>query len=132
MTAKIFQVFACRQLGLDESVLHADYNVDCSATMALRWGGGGFLVLLWPIGLPTSLFFAIHRVRQKILDEDEDTLQLFAFVIGGYNKEHWYWEVIELGRKLILAGLIGLVCRHLLTLHLAATTTTPPTPGLLL
>jgi Ca2+-binding EF-hand superfamily protein len=74
MTAKIFQVFACRQVGLDESVLHADYNVDCSATMALRWGGGGFLVLLWPIGLPTGLFFAIHRVRQKILDEDEDTL----------------------------------------------------------
>jgi hypothetical protein len=53
MTAKIFQVFGCRELGLDESILHADYNVDCNATMLLRWAGGGFLVLLWPIGLPT-------------------------------------------------------------------------------
>jgi len=110
MTAKIFQVFGCRELGLDESILHADYNLDCNATMLLRWAGGGFLVLLWPIGLPTTLFFAMYRNRQNILEEDEDTIQVYDFVLGDYNKEHWYWEVVELGRKLILGGLIGLVC----------------------
>ena len=110
MTAKIFQVFGCRELGLDESILHADYNLDCNSTMAPRWAGGGFLVLLWPIGLPATLFFAMYRNRQKILEEDEDTIQVYDFVLGDYNKEHWYWEVVELGRKLILGGLIGLVC----------------------
>jgi hypothetical protein len=79
---------------------------------------------------------------------DKDTLQTFEFVLGDYDKNHWYWEVnemqshsievaerlvnatgdilarilpmrsslctlqvVELGRKLILSGLIGLVGR---------------------
>jgi hypothetical protein len=109
VTAKIFQAFACRDLGLGESVLHVDYTIDCNETALLRWVGGGALVLLWPIGLPTTLFVAMHRVREKILDDDEDTVKVYDFVLGDYNKEHWYWEVVELGRKLILAGLIGLV-----------------------
>ena len=122
MTAKIFQVFGCRELGLDESILHADYNVDCSATMLLRWAGGGFLVLLWPIGLPAALFFAMYGNRQSIMEEDEDTIQAYDFVLGDYNKEHWYWEVVELGRKLILGGLIGLVCGRPVAVTTAAFT----------
>jgi hypothetical protein len=77
--------------------------------MGLRWVGGGFLVLLWPIGLPAGLFFAMYRVRGKIQDDDEDTICVFDFVLGDYKKDCWYWEVVELCRKLILAGLIGLV-----------------------
>jgi predicted outer membrane repeat protein len=93
MTAKIFQVFACRELGLGDSILHADYNVDCNSTMALRWIGGNLLVLIWPIGLPACLFFFMYKVRHKIMADDEDTVRQFEFVLDDYNKEHWYWEV---------------------------------------
>jgi Ca2+-binding EF-hand superfamily protein len=44
LTANIFEVFMCRELGLNESVLHIDYTVDCEATAALRWAIGGVLV----------------------------------------------------------------------------------------
>jgi hypothetical protein len=36
---------------------------------------------------------------------------MFDFVLGDYNKEHWYWEIVEFGRKLLLSGLMGLVGR---------------------
>ena len=35
----------------------------------------------------------------------------FDFIIGDYQPEYYYWEVIELMRKLALSGLIGLVGR---------------------
>lgn len=38
-------------------------------------------------------------------------LQKFEFVLGDYKQECWYWEGVELGRKLLLTGLIGLVQR---------------------
>ena len=98
LTNKIFDVFLCRELGpntVPASVLHADYAVDCNSTMTLRWIGGNFLVLLWPIGLPACLFFFMHKARHKIMADDEDTVRHFDFVLGDYNKEHWYWEVNE-------------------------------------
>ena len=27
---------------------------------------------------------------------DKDTLQTFEFVLGDYDKNHWYWEVNEM------------------------------------
>jgi hypothetical protein len=50
-------------------------------------------VLLWPIGLPACLFFFMYKARHKIMMDDEDTVRQFEFVLGDYNKEHWYWEV---------------------------------------
>ena len=96
LTNKIFDIFLCRELGpntVPASVLHADYTVDCEVTATLRYLGGGALVLLWPVGLPAGLFFAMHARRAKIIAGDEATLRTFAFVLGDYKPTHWYWEV---------------------------------------
>jgi hypothetical protein len=69
------------------------------------------LMIVWSFGLPAFLFFSMYRVRVLIADDDEDTLAKFDFVLGDYKKTHWYWEVVELSRKLILSGLIGLFGR---------------------
>ena len=96
LTNKIFDAFLCRDLGPNtspSSVLHADYTVDCEATATLRFLGAGALVLLWSIGMPAGLFFAMYKRRAKILAGDESTLRTFAFVLGDYKPSHWYWEV---------------------------------------
>ena len=96
LTNKIFDIFLCRELGPNTSpasVLHVDYTVDCEATAALRYLGGGTLVLLWPMGLPAGLFCAMYTRRAKILIGDEATLRTFAFVLGDYKPALWYWEV---------------------------------------
>eukprot|EP01045_Picozoa_sp_COSAG04_P005364 COSAG04_NODE_248_length_18898_cov_16.838715_8_plen_63_part_00 len=38
------------------------------------------LTLLWPIGVPGVLFYAMFKVRKEIMEEDQDTLQKFDFV----------------------------------------------------
>jgi hypothetical protein len=136
LTNKIFDIFLCRNLGpntVPASVLQLDYTIDCDETATLRYLGGGALVLLWPVGLPAGLFYAMHKHRAKILIGDEATLRTFAFVLGDYKPTHWYWEVstivdsalsqpkapsfkrvlqvVELSRKLIMSGLLGLVGR---------------------
>ena len=39
---------------------------------------------------------------------------------GDYKREYWYWEVVELSRKLILSGLIGLFGRGTIAQTFAA------------
>jgi hypothetical protein len=113
MTNKIFDGLICRDLGGDPAitVLEVDYTIDCAETSALRWTMGAILIAVWPIGVPAVLLWRMYRVKDKILAEDTNTLKQFHFVLGDYKTEYWYWEVVELGRKLILSGLIGLFGR---------------------
>mgnify|MGYP003329115687 CR=1 FL=1 len=53
----------------------------------------------------------MYQVRSEIQQGEKNTLQKFDFVLCDYETEHWYWEFVERIRKLILAGLIGLVGR---------------------
>eukprot|EP01051_Picozoa_sp_SAG22_P005755 SAG22_NODE_353_length_11812_cov_58.910783_4_plen_1161_part_00 len=115
MTSKIFQAFWCRELVNGESLLIADYRVQCTVDgsfvgdYTLLFLFCNVLVVLWPIGLPAILFYLMQRQKEDILAGDEDTCRKFDFVIGDYKPEYWYWEVIEYGRKLVLSGLIGVI-----------------------
>merc|ERR1711865_1323040 len=46
-----------------------------------------------------------------IMEGDEEIHKEFSFVLDDYKTTHWYWEVVELIRKLILSGLIGVFGR---------------------
>ena len=114
LTNKVFEIFLCRDLGPDTSprhVLHTDYDIDCDETSTLRWTLGPALVLLWPIGVPTVLFCLMFRVRTNILAGDEDATGMFNFLIGDFKPKYWFWEVVELFRKLLLSGILSLVGR---------------------
>jgi hypothetical protein len=91
LTNKIFEAFACRDLGPGLSVLQADYTVDCgSDEYAALFAFCSALVVLWPVGMPVALFVAMFRVRAKIKTGDKDTLETFGFVLGDYDSDHWY------------------------------------------
>jgi hypothetical protein len=111
LTNKVFECFMCRNLG-DVWVLHTDYSVQCYTT---SWYGMAFvcgiLVILWPIGLPAFLFYRMKKQLHLIRKEDEDTLRFWDFALGDYDIDHWYWECVELSRKMIMAGLLGLLGR---------------------
>eukprot|EP01046_Picozoa_sp_COSAG06_P051942 COSAG06_NODE_8599_length_2118_cov_45.241768_2_plen_262_part_00 len=114
LTNKVFEIYLCRHLGPDtypRYVLHTDYGIDCDDTNTLRWTLGLALVLLWPIGVPTVLFCLMFRARTKIISKDEDATGMFNFLIGDFKPEYWFWEVVELFRKLLLSGILSLVGR---------------------
>ena len=114
LTNKVFEIFLCRDLGPDtypRYILHTDYDIDCDETAILRWTLGPALVLLWPIGVPTVLFYLMFRVRANIIAGDEDATGMFNFLIGDFKPKYWFWEVVELFRKLLLTGILSLVGR---------------------
>jgi hypothetical protein len=114
LTSKIFDIFLCRDLGpgaTPQSVLHADYGVDCDDTSVVRNGMGVLLVGIWPIGVPAALLISMLQYREAIVAQDEAALRMFQFVIADYKLEYWYWEVVELARKLLLSGLIVVLGR---------------------
>merc|ERR1711871_1312371 len=89
--------------------LYVDYSIDCgSAEYTALLSICVALVVIWPVGLPAGLLYAMWREKTDIMNEDEDTLQKFSFVLGDYDTQHWYWEVVELSRKLIMSGLLSL------------------------
>eukprot|EP01052_Picozoa_sp_SAG31_P017485 SAG31_NODE_1197_length_9441_cov_5.823592_2_plen_916_part_00 len=117
VTSKIFEAFHCREIGPGVEVLIVDHTIECQAggeitvEYAAISGLASILVLAWPVGMPALLGFFLWRSKEKIHANDEDTLKLFDFVIGSYTQKHWYWELVELARKLVLAGLVGLLGR---------------------
>jgi hypothetical protein len=123
LTNKIFEAFVCRDLGHGLSLLINDYTIDCASDW--YWGVVyplcSMLVVAWPIGLPAMLFFVMYRARNKIKQDDPDTIMQFAFVIGDYKKDYYYWEVVELSRKLMLSGLLGFVRRGSVAQSVAGT-----------
>jgi hypothetical protein len=116
-TNNIFEAFHCREIGPGVAVLIVDHTVLCQdgGAITVEYAAissfASLCVLAWPIGMPALLFFFMWRARPKIFAGDEDTLKLFDFVIGDYTAQCWYWELVELGRKLVLAGLIGMLGR---------------------
>eukprot|EP01046_Picozoa_sp_COSAG06_P031452 COSAG06_NODE_3065_length_5901_cov_5.700965_2_plen_1264_part_00 len=122
LTNKIFEGLICRDLGGEplSSVLEVDYSIDCEEDKALRYVRQLLLVVIWPIGLPAMLFLWMYHAKDLILAEDEDTLQKFDFVLGDYKRGFWFWEVVELSRKLILSGLIGIFGRGTIAQSFAA------------
>ena len=75
------QGFACRQIGEGESILDADYAMDCeSSDYTFLFFACFALTLLWPIGVPGFLFYNMYKARKQIMEEDRDTLQKFDFV----------------------------------------------------
>eukprot|EP01051_Picozoa_sp_SAG22_P013865 SAG22_NODE_1610_length_4002_cov_2.012298_1_plen_530_part_00 len=117
ITSKIFEAFHCQQIGPDESILISDHTIHCtlggSLTVEYISLNSFVLVLVfaWPIGVPTFLALTMWQAQDKIARKDPETMKMFDFVIGTYKDEAWYWEVVEFGRKLILAGLIGFLGR---------------------
>jgi hypothetical protein len=88
-------------------VLEADYSIDCNSN-----GYASFFLfavavtILIPIGVPVGAYLLMHKHKAAILAEDEDVLHEFDGLLGDFKPTFYYWEVIELLRKLILAGLI--------------------------
>ena len=75
------QGFTCRKIGDGESILGADYAMDCqSSDYDFLFFACFALTLLWPIGVPAFLFYNMFKVRKEIMEGDKDTLQKFDFV----------------------------------------------------
>jgi hypothetical protein len=122
MTQSFFQHFNCRQLSPDLSVLSRDYDEICYAT--LRWkvlaAVAIFGMIFVSIGVPIGMFIWMRRVMStkiravrsgdvKRVTAYRDFDRKFRFMAGEFRPEAYYAECVDLLRKLIMTGALGLI-----------------------
>eukprot|EP01047_Picozoa_sp_COSAG01_P034839 COSAG01_NODE_2637_length_7327_cov_89.736718_4_plen_372_part_00 len=100
----IFQTFDCRDLG-SAAWLALDYQVSCDneeyATLADTAVIG---VLVYPVGVPLFTAAFLVKNRHGIRQQDPKVCNRLAFLIGDYKPHVYYWDCIDMLRKVLLTG----------------------------
>ena len=106
----VFKMLSCRTLGLDgESVNRFDYSVDCNS------GGHAFMtflawvfMLVYAIGIPYMYLRELWAVRAELQLPVDPEAELpaakkkFAFLVGSYSPDCYWFEIAEFGRKFVI------------------------------
>jgi len=115
---------ACRELCRDEKeefcakYLKADYSIQCHDSRYNQLVIVAYISTAYIIALPAATFIALWRKRKVILattnpettQDEESGVEIISglrFLFDNYNPRTWYWELVEMSRKVILtSGLI--------------------------
>uniref|UniRef100_A0A7S4F8J4 Uncharacterized protein n=1 Tax=Chrysotila carterae TaxID=13221 RepID=A0A7S4F8J4_CHRCT len=117
-STRVFKTFLCDSFVFEDgdaandykpvyrSYLHDDYSLDCSSSEYRRSRNWAYaLIALWPAGIPFfySLFLGLNR--KAIYDRKPNELsRSIGFLHRDYKTQLFWWEAIELLRKLTLTG----------------------------
>jgi len=114
--------FACRQLCRDQNeeicdaYLKVDYSVKCQGAKYNYLLTVAYIATAYIFALPTVSFIALWRKRRTILTAaDSDTgpgtemITGLRFLFENYQTRSWYWELVEISRKVILTSALTLV-----------------------
>ena len=112
--------FACRKLCRDEEeelcdeYLKADYSVQCQVAKYHNFLIVAYISTAYVLALPAASFIALWRKRRAILTTNDghtsqgtEMITGLCFLFENYKPSRWYWELVEMSRKVILTcGLI--------------------------
>ena len=119
VTAVAFDAYPCYSFA-DEDVderrwLKIDVEVECDSAEheSIRWNARAALIL-YPIGLLVLIGSLLMAARKDILSLRKTTLSTAtAFLHKDYEPHMFWWELVEMGRKLILVGFMIIVPAYL-------------------
>ena len=114
---------ACQKLCRDEKekacsyYMKADYSIRCQGTSYNHWLILAYVSSAYIFVLPLSSFIVLWRQRRFVVTAGSDLsqdsgsgieiLSGLCFLFKNYNHCTWYWELVEMSRKVILtSGLI--------------------------
>ncbi|XP_078375842.1 uncharacterized protein LOC144659297 [Oculina patagonica] len=117
---------ACQKLCRDEKeelcskYMKADYSIQCQGTKYGHWLIVAYISSAYIFALPASSFIALWRQRIAIItviqtdgfqdpDSGMEMISGLRFLFENYKHNSWYWELVEMSRKVILTSGIILV-----------------------
>ena len=117
---------ACRKLCTDKdekvcpTYLKADYSVRCHESKYNNVVIVAYISAAYIIALPAATFVTLWRQRRAILvteetaasqneDSGTEVITGLRFLFESYKPSAWYWELIEMSRKVIVTSLLILV-----------------------
>ena len=109
VTNVAFAAFPCYDLD-SGSWLRADVAIKCgSAEHTEAMSLAVVAILLYPIGLLLTSFILLLRAREAIRSKETTPLsKAIAFLWREFKPEYFWWECIELLKRVVLVGLMQL------------------------
>ena len=121
-TATVLPI-ACRKICQEEDqlcvkYLKADYSIQCHGSNYNNLVTVAYISVAYITALPLATFIALWRHRRALLaTADEETFKVprpsaemitgLRFLFENYKAPAWYWELVEMSRKVIVtSGLI--------------------------
>ena len=119
-TASVLQL-ACRKVCRDKNeelcneYLKADYSLKCQGSTYNHLLIVAYISTAYILTLPVASFIALWRHRRAMPTKADgdgsgvgtELVEGLRFLFGNYKPHTWYWELIEMSRKVILtSGLI--------------------------
>lgn len=98
-----------------KSFLKADYSIQCNTPKHNIFGIMSTASLLYCIGFPLVLYMILRQQKSNIqnqasLQEDSNViLSSVKFLYENYSPKCWFWEIVELGRKMIFSTILILM-----------------------
>ena len=87
------------------SLLKADYSIHCLTDRHDIFWHIAAAFALYPVFFPLLLLIPIYKYREANPDEKEITFGLRVF-FENYKEKYWFWEIVEMYRKLMLISFI--------------------------
>ena len=102
---RIFRLFKCRTVGA-EAYLEADFSVVCwKEQHTIAVAVASLCILVYVVGIPAMSVYLLYKRKDRL--NDPKTVNLFGSLYLAYERPYWYWEAVEMLKKMVLAG--GLV-----------------------
>ena len=114
-STRIFKAFLCDPIdygaGVTKRYLHADLALSCDSDeyTVTQIIAGGF-ILVWPLGV-VALYAVLLWLSREALRTGRHTplSKAIAFLSGDYKRSTYWWEPLEMCRKLTLTGWVLLL-----------------------
>lgn len=119
---------ACQKLCRDEKeeycsyYMKADYSIQCQGTRYNHWLIMAYVSAAYSFVLPLSSFVVLWRERRSavvavaagadLFQDPRSGMEIISglcFLFENYNHGSWYWELVEVSRKVILTSGLTLV-----------------------
>ena len=111
VSSAAFRAFSCDDFDTGRSYLRADYAVECGtdahdAAQSLAWMGIGF----YPVGISLLYVALLAKARPALLANKPTPLSTaLGFLVRDYTADYYWWEMLEMWKKLLLVGFAVLV-----------------------
>lgn len=111
VTSAVFQMFACEELDDGREYLRADYRIECDLRRhkSLKVYAG-FMIVVYTVGIPLLYATLLFRNRDVLTDgarrTDDPSVTTISDLWTSYKPNRFYYEVIECGRRVLLAGVV--------------------------
>ncbi|CAM9319149.1 unnamed protein product [Choristocarpus tenellus] len=111
VSSLVFQTFACETFDKEQTYLRADYSLECTSVKHKAFQAyASLMIFIYPLGIPIAYGAILFNNREELMNEERREknihLQPFVDLWEQYKPNRFYFELLDLGRRVLLTGIV--------------------------